>query len=109
MGLLDRGPHVVTVQNRTLQQTAHGTGLIDDGEPVAVRGSLQPLSAAESAQFDGTIALTQKRFICRTWPGDANSVVTDADGNLYDCVGDPQHFAMSPATDHFEVVLKRRA
>ncbi|WP_378144812.1 hypothetical protein ACFJGV_15145 [Cnuibacter sp. UC19_7] len=108
MSLLDQPPHTVTVQNRVRTRGAHGETLTPSGAPVPAYGSLQPLSATESALFDGTVALTQKRFICRDWPGNADSEVTAADG-VYDCVGDPQHRTMSPRTAHWEITLKRRA
>lgn len=109
MSILDRGNTTVTVQPRVVTDGAHGATLTPDGDPVQVAGALQPLSAAESAQFDGTVTFTRYRFICRTWPGDANALVTDQSGRRYDCVGDPQHYSMSRATAHWEVVLNRRA
>jgi len=118
VSLLDSRKFVAVVQNRKQQPGAHGVTLVNDGAPVTVYGSLQPLSAAESADFDGTVAFTQKRFICRKWPGNSFSQVTvtrlakefvapEPEG-VYDCVGDPQHYGMSPATDHWEIVLKRQ-
>lgn len=107
MSLLDRRTHSVSVQNMKSVAGPHGSTWVVDGSPETVWGSFQPLSAAESADFDGTVTFTQRRFICRDWPGDNHSVVTASDG-VYDTVGDPQWLNMSPATRHWEVVLKRR-
>lgn len=97
---------MLVVQNRTADRTPHGTEYTPSGEPVTVRGSLQPLSAAES-NVDGLVALTQRRWISRSWPGTILSLCTAADGSKWEPVGEPQHYAMSPSTDHWEVVLKK--
>lgn len=108
MSLLDNPPHTVTVQNRTITQNAHGATLEPDGAPVVVECAFQPMSASESNDFDGAVTFEQKRVIARDWPGNATSEVMGPDGHTYDTVGDPQHYNMSPATAHWEVVLQRQ-
>lgn len=119
MSLLDSRTHIAVVQNRVQVPGPHGSTLTNDGAPATVHGSLQPLSAAESADFDGSVAFTQKRFITRTWPGNMFSEVTVSRAprtefeqptpvGVFDCVGDPQHYDASPVTDHWEIVLKRQ-
>lgn len=106
MSLLDRAPHTVTVQRRVIDRTdVHGVTYKPSGEPVQVRGSLQPLSATES-NVDGITALTRMRFICRDWPGDIHSLVTAPDGS-FEPEGEPQFYNMSPGTRHWEIVLRR--
>lgn len=106
MSLLDRAPHTVTVQARTLDRTnVHGKSYTPVGNPVTVPGSLQPLSATET-NVDGLSALTRMRFICRDWPGDIHSQVT-ANGSTFEPEGQPQLYNMSPATRHWEIVLRR--
>lgn len=107
MSLLDNAPHRVLVQNRVKTTNSRGqTVLTDSGNPIPVRCSCQPLSAVES-NFDGLQALTKRRIISRTWPGDILSVVT-WDGSDWDTVGRPQQLSMSSGTAHWEIVIEER-
>ena len=107
MSLLDRAPHVVTVQNRTASKDSRGQTVYSNvGAPVDVPCSCQPLSASES-NVDGLQALTKRFIVSRTWPGDILSTII-WDGFDWDVVGDPQHRSMSAATDHWEIVIEKR-
>lgn len=107
MSLLDRGPHQLSVQQRQIDRSSpHGLKYTPIGSPVVVRGAFQPVSASES-NVDGLVALTQRRWISRTWPGDIHSIATATDGSTWKVVGDPQHYAMSPGTDHYEILLQK--
>lgn len=107
MSLLDTPPHLVVVQNRTASKDSRGQTIYTNvGDPVDVHCSCQPLSASES-NVDGLQALTKRFIVSRTWPGDILSTVIWG-GFDWDVVGDPQHLSMSPATDHWEIVIEKR-
>jgi hypothetical protein len=106
MTLLDNGPHTLTVQPRVPVQTPHGVTMQADGDPVVIRGIMQPYSAAQST-VDGKVTLTQRRWLSRTWVGDSNSLITSYDGMVWELSGDPQQYQSSPGTQHWEVVLSK--
>lgn len=107
MSLLDTGPHTVLVQQRVASENSRGqTVYTNVGDATPVRCSVQPLSASESG-FGGLQAVTKRFIVSRTWPGDILSSIT-FDGYDWDTVGDPQHLDMSPATDHWEIIIEKR-
>lgn len=107
MSVLDHPPHRVDVQLRTgpSQDKRGNTVRVSTGAPVTVPCSCQPLSATEIDSF-GLRTETVRKIICRSWPGDINSQVL-WDGHEWDTVADPEHFSMSPATDHWELLIKK--
>lgn len=105
MKYLDRPQHVAAVQRRIATPSDYGSIYADDGAPVLVPCTIRALSAEESEAL-GVTATTVYRLICRSWPGDINSLIT-WNGALYEPIGDPLRFDGSARTAHFEVRLKR--
>ncbi len=109
MSLLDNGPDVLEV--RTEQTVTDGRRNVvraPSGEPVIVRGRLQPLSSAESHDDDGQSTSTLYRFVTRSFPGGPWAAVTALDGAAYDVVGDPSLHNGSDRTRHVTVTLRQR-
>ncbi|MFD5599181.1 hypothetical protein ACFWHR_03895 [Leucobacter sp. NPDC058333] len=105
MGLLDRTPHIVTVQRRKRRVTPHGSSLVAFGAPVDVSCVVRALSASEAADL-GLTTETVHRVVSREWPGDVLSLVT-YNGAKWEPIGDPLWFDGSARTQHWEVRLKR--
>lgn len=103
--LIDRGPHVVTVQPMRQADDRYGPGAWEaDGDPVQVRGALQPAAETETAA-PGVQTDTQFTFITRRWPyGPHTRVVYD--GREYEQLGEARRYRMSPRTSHDDVRLR---
>jgi hypothetical protein len=110
MSLLTRGaPHKFLVQNRKLTRNDRGQQVyVPDGEPIPVRGMVEPVrdwSSAEETETLGLQVIDLGVVRAKKWPGDINSHVIYA-GSLYETVGAPQHHSVSPRTSHFRVTIK---
>ncbi len=106
MSLLDRAPHTLTVTPKILETDRYGGTKTVDGEPVEVRGSVQPVSSEESGAL-GVQVDTTYRFIGRTWPGGPHSTAL-WDGRTFDQQGEARRYSMSPRTAHVDVLLTAR-
>ncbi|CAM2928749.1 hypothetical protein LA343_11525 [Corynebacterium falsenii] len=76
----------------------------------AVDGRLQESSSADIQSYAAageSGVLNMKRFYCRTFPGDDLSQVIDADGVLYNVVGEPKRHRGSRRTARDVVYLKQ--
>ncbi len=80
--------------------------LVNEGDPILVRGNRHPLSSDEIVSF-GLRDFVTTSFHCLSWPGDPLCIVT-LDGDEWDQVGEAQLYDMSPTTRHYEVVLRKR-
>lgn len=111
MSLLDaRAPHIMEVQLREVQATGSrgASELIPVGDPIVVRGSMQPVrewSTAEEYPYKGMQVLDLWRAYARTWPGNMDSLVY-FQGEKYESVGNPSRRGMSRFTAHTVVTLK---
>lgn len=109
--MLDRPPHTVRVQLFATVQGQRGAyEQVPDGAPVLVPCTVQAVrewSSEEELHLDGLQALTLARIFSRTWPGDIHSI-TEWDGYNWETIGDPQHFQVSPRTDHWTITLRQR-
>jgi hypothetical protein len=107
MSLLTAPRHTLVVQNRKKVPGSIGQNeFVNDGSPITVRGNKHPLSADEIVSF-GVRDFVSTAFHCLSWPGNPDCIVT-LDGVDWDQVGEAQLYDMSPATRHFEVVLRKR-
>jgi hypothetical protein len=111
VSFMDNPPHVVIVQNYVKNRTARG--LYEDvpsGPPIEVRCSVQSVrewSSAEEIPINGLQLLTLCRIFCRTWPGDARSIITWA-GFEWETVGEPQPNTSGKRTNHWAITVRRR-
>lgn len=113
MSLLDNGPHTVTVQSRVVHHGMYGDTVTPSGDPITVRGSLQPVAAQSTDLHGGSLRQGLWRFITRTWPGVTSgeagpSQVTLPGGITCDVIG-AEWFQMSRGTTHWEVMLRENA
>lgn len=106
MSILTRGPHVVTVTPKTKTTDRYGGTVWVDGEPVTVRGAVQPVSAEESESL-GVQAATSYRFIGKEWPGGVHATA-EWNGRVFDQQGEPRRYSMSARTAHVDVILTAR-
>jgi hypothetical protein len=111
MSLLDRPPHVVTVQPRKEEKVVGvGLSLVNDGDPSTIRCSVQSVrewSTAEEQRFDGIQLLSLRRVFSREWVGDVHALVTYG-GWDFEIVGDPQYLNTgSRKTWHWEITMRR--
>lgn len=106
MSLLDRGPHTVLVQVRRQEGTDryNAPNYVDDGTPVPISGSMQPLTADETYSL-GIEANTAYKFLCRTWPGGIHSSAT-WNGRPFQQVGEARVHSTGRRTGHVTVVLQ---
>lgn len=77
---------------------------------IAVEGRLQESSSADIEAYAAageTGVLNMKRLYCRSFPGDDLSQVLDADGVLYNVVGEPKRHRGSRRTARDVVYLKQ--
>lgn len=77
---------------------------------IAVEGRLQESSSADIEAYAAageTGVLTMKRLYCRSFPGDDLSQILDADGVLYNVVGEPKRYRGSRRTARDVVYLKQ--
>jgi hypothetical protein len=111
VSILDRPPHVVTVQNMARVKAVRGGWEdVPDGDPIEVPCAVQAVrewSTAEETPVYGLQLLTLARIFTRDWPGDVRSVIY-WDGGEWETVGSPQHFQQSPRTTHWAVTIKLR-
>lgn len=108
MSLLDQPPHTVLVQQRVTSSDGRGkSGPLNQGARVLVACSVQPLSSADRLVLGGVVADTKRNIVARSWPGNSLSSVI-WDGHFWDTEGEPEHFMMSPATDHWEIRIAKR-
>ncbi len=107
MSLLDRGPHTVVVFPQVRTEDRYGSPVFTDGEPIPVRGAMQP-SSADETEGAGTQASTQYTFIGRTWPGGVHSRAVWA-GRDFDQDGEARVYSMSARTAHVDVTLQARS
>ena len=105
MSMLTTPPHVVEVQRREPVKGAHGTSFVPIGDPVEVPCTVRAVSASEM-NVDGLTALTLRRVMSASWPGDIYSVMSWG-GDLWEQQGDAQLFDGSPRTRHWEVVIRK--
>jgi hypothetical protein len=110
MSLLGRrAPHIVLVQNRTLVRNSQGMQIMQNtGDPVLVKCMVEPVrdwSSVEETQTLGLQVLDLAVVRSKKWPGDINSHAIYK-GSLYETVGAPQHYDVSPRTSHFRITLK---
>lgn len=106
MSLVD-GPDEVAVYPEVLGVDSDGNRVRVPGDsPVAVRGRMTPLSAAESQALGQEVTTTYK-FLCREFPAGAWARVTWG-GRDWDVQGEPQPVAQSWVTAHFRVILRAR-
>lgn len=106
MSLLDRGPHTVVVTPKVEVPDRYGGTSYVDGDPVNVRGAMQPVSADESEGL-GVQADTSYRFIGRDWPGGIHATAVWA-GRIFDQEGEARRYSMSARTTHVDVILTVR-
>lgn len=86
MSLLDRGPHEVLVQLRRRDRDDLNAPIwVNDGAPISVKGSMQPLESDDRIELGLTVEDAWK-FITRSWPGDVHCHVT-WQGATYDQKG----------------------
>ncbi|MFD5864359.1 hypothetical protein ACFWGP_05370 [Agromyces sp. NPDC127015] len=111
MSVWNRPAHVVKVQLMRVEQDGRGAfrdvpdgGLID--VPCTVQ-SAREWSTAEENLLNGLQVLDLCRIFAKVWPGDVRSLVYH-DGAEWETVGSPQHFDVSPRTDHWVVTLRKR-
>ena len=77
---------------------------------IAVEGRLQESSSADIQSYAAageSGVLNMKRFYYRAFPGDDLSQVIDADGVLYNVVGEPRRYRGSRRTARDVVYLKQ--
>lgn len=114
MSLLDSGPHLVTVTPMVATEDRYGAVTLSPGDPMQVRGALQPASVDEDDGLDPE-APSQWLFICRgPWPGGPHSLVTVDEhpylaGREFDQHGEARTYGMSPRTQHVDIALTARA
>lgn len=111
MSLLDRkAPHVVQVQNRVEARDSGGRRYwTDNGPRVDHACAVQPArdwSSAEEESGAGLQILDLRVILSREWSGDEYSIVY-WEGSAYETIGAPQHFNMSPRTQHWRVTVRR--
>jgi hypothetical protein len=106
VSLLDRGPHTLVVTPKVEVTDRYGGTTYVDGDPVTVRGSVQPVSTEETEAL-GVQVDTTYRFIGRDWPGGIHSTVV-WDGRNWDQQGEARRYGMSPRTAHVDVILTAR-
>lgn len=106
MSLLTAPRHRVTVQGYTKQAGTAGSVYAPHGDPVVVPANVHPLSTTELTNL-GLQASDTRRVHARIWPGDMHSRVT-FQGAEWDQVAPAQLYDMSPATTHYEVIIRRR-
>lgn len=104
-----RAPHLAYVQNRTVVRDERGMqSLINVGDPVAVKCMVEPVrdwSSVEESRELGLQMIDLAVVRAKHWPGDIDAHVT-YNGSLYETVGAPQHYNVSPRTSHFRITLK---
>lgn len=111
MSLLDRkAPHTVHIQKRVESRDTGGRRIwSNDGPRVATRCSVQPARDWSNAEEDpnaGLQIIDLRVVLSRQWVGDVNSHVY-WEGDLYETIGAPQHFSVSPRTAHWRVTIRR--
>lgn len=77
---------------------------------IAVEGRLQESSSADIEAYataGESGVLNMKRLYCRSFPGDDLSQILDADGVLYNVVGEPKRHRGSRRTARDVVYLKQ--
>ena len=110
--LLDKGPHTVSVIPQLAKDDGYGGTEWVDGEPVPVRGSMQPTSATET-QAMGLQANTSYSFITRgPWPWPSETEVLwegpsgQWPGRKWDQVGEANVYSTGRLTKHISITLK---
>lgn len=111
VGIWNRPPHVVHVQLMEPQQDERGSWVdVPVGPRVPVPCTVQSArewSTAEESLMNGLQILDLCRVFSKTWPGDLRSLVY-FEGAEWETVGSPQHFNVSPRTEHHVVTLRKR-
>lgn len=111
MSLLDRPPHRVlaVLRDKTATGTRGESIYQRVGEPTLVRCMLQPVrewSTAEEIRVGGIQLLSLMRLFARHWPGNMHTHVI-WEGQVWETVGDPQHWQVGKQTRHWELIIRR--
>lgn len=109
MSLLNRPPHIIQVQNRTVGRTAEGArDWVKNGPRINVGCHYEPVrdwSSAEEQTGAGLQVVDLLLIYAKTWPGDVHSHVY-INGQKYETSGAPQHFPTGRKTRHWRVTVK---
>lgn len=97
---------------RELREGDHGRDVPVDVARVVRVGRMHEASTDDIqnvgvAGETGRAVLSLRRFTCRDFPGDDLSQVVDADGVLYNVVGEPKRFRGSSRTARDTVLLRQ--
>jgi hypothetical protein len=106
VSLLDGGPHEVLIWPMVWTEDVDGygtPGYKPADEPVAVQGSVQPISSEERVEFGLGVA-TAVKLITRSAPAGPWSKARYRDRD-WSVVGEPARYDHSPTTAHVDVIL----
>jgi hypothetical protein len=105
VSLIDRPPHLVTVQPRKkAEDPRYGDTWVDDGDPVEVACAVQPATSTEAVDL-GLEITSLFTLIVRRWPYGPHARVL-FEGREFEQVGEVRRYRMSTRTSHDDVTLR---